>query len=99
MSQRFRALVCHDGLFDMREMGDATEELWFSEHDPMLIIHGGLDYRVPETQGIGAFTVLQRREIPSRMLYFPNENHWTLNPFNSLVWHQEIFDWMQFWTN
>ncbi|CAF3313515.1 unnamed protein product [Rotaria socialis] len=33
MSQRFRALVCHDGLFDMREMGDATEELWFSEHD------------------------------------------------------------------
>ncbi|CAF4145911.1 unnamed protein product, partial [Adineta steineri] len=47
---------------------------------------------------IGAFTALQRREIPSRMLFFPNENHWTLNPFNSLVWYQEIFNWMEQWT-
>ncbi|CAF1376460.1 unnamed protein product [Adineta steineri] len=125
MSHRFRALVNHDGLFDMREMAYATEELWFTEHDsggftqyqnpeayekfnpinhvanwsrPMLVIQGGRDYRVPDTQSIGAFTALQRREIPSRMLFFPNENHWTLNPFNSLVWYQEIFNWMEQWT-
>jgi dipeptidyl aminopeptidase/acylaminoacyl peptidase len=89
MSQRFRALVSHDGLFDMREMAYATEELWFTPYDmpeafekfnpvnhvanwsqPMLIIQGGRDYRVPDTQSIGAFTALQRRGIPSRLLYF-----------------------------
>jgi dipeptidyl aminopeptidase/acylaminoacyl peptidase len=61
---------------------------------PMLIIHGGRDYRVPDTQGIGAFTALQRRGIKSRMLFLPNENHWTLNPFNSLYWYKEVQDWM-----
>jgi len=65
---------------------------------PMLIIHGGHDYRVPETQGIGAFTALQRRGIASRLLYLPNENHWTLNVFNSLRWYDEVFGWMQKYT-
>jgi dipeptidyl aminopeptidase/acylaminoacyl peptidase len=65
---------------------------------PMLIIHGGRDYRVPETQGIGAFTALQRRGIESRLLYLPNENHWTLNPFNSLIWYQEVLDWIHNYT-
>ncbi|CAF3685766.1 unnamed protein product [Rotaria sp. Silwood1] len=46
---------------------------------PMLTIHGGRDYRVLDTQGISAFTALQRRGIPSRMLYFPKENHSILN--------------------
>jgi dipeptidyl aminopeptidase/acylaminoacyl peptidase len=125
MSEVFKTLVCHDGLFDMRGMAYSTEELWFSEHDagnftpydnpqafeefnpvnhvanwtqPMLIIHGGRDYRVPDTQGIGAFTALQRRGIPSRLLYLPNENHWTLNPFNSLKWYEEVLDWINHWT-
>ena len=48
-----------------------------------------LDYRVPETQGLGAFTALQRRGIPSRLLYFPDENHWVLSPANSLLWHDD----------
>jgi dipeptidyl aminopeptidase/acylaminoacyl peptidase len=65
---------------------------------PMLIIHGGRDYRVPDTQGISAFTALQRRGIESRLLYLPNENHWTLNPFNSIIWYQEVLDWMNKWT-
>ncbi len=60
----------------------------------MLIIHGGRDYRLPETQGIGAFTALQRRGIPSRMLYFLREGHSISNPFNSILLHQEILDWM-----
>ena len=125
MSKRFKTLVCHDGLFDMRGMAYSTEELWFSEHDaggftpyenpdafeefnpvnhvanwtqPMLIIHGGRDYRVPDAQGISAFTALQRRSIPSRMLYFPHENHWVLNPFNSLIWYQEVLEWINHWT-
>jgi dipeptidyl aminopeptidase/acylaminoacyl peptidase len=65
---------------------------------PMLIIHGGRDYRVPDTQGIGAFTALQRRGIPSQMLYFPEEGHSTSNIFNYIIWHQEVFDWMNKWT-
>ena len=61
---------------------------------PMLIIHGELDYRVPVTQGIGAFTALQRRGIESRFVYFPDENHWVLKPHNSLKWHQEVNGWL-----
>jgi dipeptidyl aminopeptidase/acylaminoacyl peptidase len=64
---------------------------------PMLIIHRGRDYRVPDTQGISAFTALQRRGIPSRMVYFPLENHGISNPISSLDWHQEVFDWMKKW--
>jgi dipeptidyl aminopeptidase/acylaminoacyl peptidase len=65
---------------------------------PILVIHGGLDYRVPETQGISTFTAAQRRGIPSRMLYFPNENHWVLKPANSLQWHHEVLKWIDQWT-
>ncbi|HEY4369760.1 MAG TPA: S9 family peptidase [Steroidobacteraceae bacterium] len=65
---------------------------------PMLIIHGGHDFRVPDSQGISAFTALQRRGIPSRLLYFPNENHWVLKPANSLQWHQEVMKWIAEWT-
>jgi dipeptidyl aminopeptidase/acylaminoacyl peptidase len=56
---------------------------------PMLVIHGQLDYRVPYSQGIGVFTALQRRGIPSRLLIFPDENHWVLKPANSVQWHEE----------
>jgi len=61
---------------------------------PMLVIHGDLDYRVPPEQGIAAFTALQRRGIESRLLFFPNENHWVLKPANSVLWHQTVFDWL-----
>jgi dipeptidyl aminopeptidase/acylaminoacyl peptidase len=64
---------------------------------PMLVIHGELDYRVPVTQGIAAFTALQRRGIPSRFLYFPDENHWVLQPANSELWHREVNDWLKRW--
>ncbi|HUR41307.1 MAG TPA: S9 family peptidase [Verrucomicrobiae bacterium] len=64
---------------------------------PMLVIQGGLDYRIPDTQGIAAFTALQRRGIDSRFLYFPNENHWVLKPQNSLQWHQTVEEWLGRW--
>jgi dipeptidyl aminopeptidase/acylaminoacyl peptidase len=65
---------------------------------PMLVIHGGLDYRVPDTQGIGAFTALQRRGIPSRFLYFPDENHFVLRPSNAALWHETVLGWLDRWT-
>ncbi len=56
----------------------------------MLVIHGGQDFRVPLTQGLGTFTALQRRGIPSKLLYFPDENHWVLKPHNSILWHETV---------
>ena len=61
----------------------------------MLVVHGELDYRVPVTQGIATFTALQRLGIPSRFLYFPDENHWVLKPSNSILWHDTVNQWLQ----
>jgi dipeptidyl aminopeptidase/acylaminoacyl peptidase len=64
---------------------------------PMFVIHGSQDFRVVETQGIGAFNVLQRRGIPSQFLYFPDENHWVLKPANSILWHEKVIAWLDKW--
>ncbi|MHB8095069.1 MAG: dipeptidyl-peptidase 5 [Candidatus Aminicenantales bacterium] len=64
---------------------------------PMLVIHGGRDFRVVETQGIASFNALQRRGIPSRFLYFPDENHWILKPANSVLWHETVLGWLDRW--
>ncbi len=65
---------------------------------PMLVIHGALDYRVVDTQGLSTFTALQRRGIPSKLLYFPDENHWVLKPANSILWHETVIGWLDEWT-
>jgi dipeptidyl aminopeptidase/acylaminoacyl peptidase len=65
---------------------------------PMLVVHGGKDFRVVETQGFSTFTVLQRRGIPSKLLYFPDENHWVVKPANSIHWHETVLDWLDQWT-
>ncbi|MFN3558351.1 MAG: prolyl oligopeptidase family serine peptidase [Brevundimonas sp.] len=62
--------------------------------DPMLVVQGDLDYRIPTSQGLSTFTALQRRGIDSRLLFFPNENHWVLKPANSVQWHNEVFGWL-----
>jgi dipeptidyl aminopeptidase/acylaminoacyl peptidase len=64
----------------------------------MLVIHGELDFRVPYTQGIAAFTAAQRRGIPSEYLHFPDENHWILKPHNSIQWHDTVNAWLKRWT-
>jgi dipeptidyl aminopeptidase/acylaminoacyl peptidase len=64
---------------------------------PMLVVHGGRDYRVVYTEGLATFTALQRRGIPSRFLFFPDENHWVLKPANSVLWHQTVLDWLKRW--
>jgi dipeptidyl aminopeptidase/acylaminoacyl peptidase len=62
---------------------------------PTLVIHGQLDYRVPVTHGIELFNTLQRKGVPSRFVYYPNENHWILKPNNSLNWYQEVRTWVE----
>ncbi len=62
---------------------------------PMLVIQGGRDYRVPENQSFEAFTAMQLRGIKSRLVYFPEENHWILKAQNALVWHAEFFKWLK----
>jgi len=64
---------------------------------PMLVVHGGKDFRIAESQGMGTFTALQRRGIPSRFLYFPDENHWVLKPRNSVLWHETVLEWLGRW--
>ncbi len=123
-TDRFKALVCHDGNIDERMAYYDTEELWFPEWDhggvpwekpenytkhnpidhvknwktPTLVIHGALDYRVVDTQGMSTFTALQRKGIPSKFIHFPDENHWVLKPQNSKLWHQEVLAWLDRWT-
>ena len=65
---------------------------------PQLVIHSGRDFRIPVEQGLGAFDALQRRGVESRLLYFPDENHWVLKPANSLLWHATVLDWLDRWT-
>jgi len=62
---------------------------------PMLIIHSELDYRVPLNEGQQLFTTLQRKGIPSKFLYFPDEGHLILKPGNSALWHKTVFEWLE----
>jgi dipeptidyl aminopeptidase/acylaminoacyl peptidase len=123
-TDRYRALVSHDGVFDLTSMYGSTEELWFVDWEfkgpywrspevyerwspsrhvanfktPTLVIHGELDYRVPIEQGLGMFTALQRQGVPSRLVVFPDENHWVLKPANSVRWYEEVIGWLSKWT-
>jgi dipeptidyl aminopeptidase/acylaminoacyl peptidase len=65
---------------------------------PILVIHGGRDYRVVDTQGISSFTAAQRMGVPSEFLHFPDENHWVLKPANSIQWHENVLRWIGRWT-
>jgi dipeptidyl aminopeptidase/acylaminoacyl peptidase len=122
-ADRFKCLVNHNGLFDMRAFYYSTEESWFPRWDfggsyasaaeayekhnpvhhvdqwrtPMLVVLGEKDFRVPYTQGLGAFTALQERGIPAQLLVFPDENHWVLGAKNSLQWHETVFAWLDRW--
>ena len=62
---------------------------------PILIIQGGKDYRVPIGQGLEAFQAAQLQGVKSKLLFFPEENHWVLNPQNSLVWQREFYKWLK----
>ena len=117
----FKALVNHDGIFNLPSMAYSTEELWLTEWEfngpyhenpelyekwsphrlagnfkaPMLVIHSELDYRVPINQGIETFTALQRQGVPSKWLYFSDEDHHVHKPKNARLWWATIFDWFE----
>lgn len=65
----------------------------------MLVVQGELDYRIPPEQGIATFTALQRKDIESQLLLFPDENHWVLKPQNSIQWHDTVNHWLKRWTS
>ena len=64
---------------------------------PTLVVHGQLDYRLDVSEGYQLFTTLQRLNIPSKMLYFPDEGHWVLKPQNSQLWYKTVNDWVDEW--
>lgn len=84
--------TCTDGthphLSSMVNILFANAYLWFRCSNSHLI-QGARDYRLLYGEGLATFTALQRRGVPSRLLFFPDENHWTLKPANSLKWHKE----------
>ena len=61
---------------------------------PTLVIHGALDYRVPDAQGLAYYNTLKARGVPARLLWFPDENHWVLKPRNSRQWYGEFLGWL-----
>jgi dipeptidyl aminopeptidase/acylaminoacyl peptidase len=61
---------------------------------PTLVIHGELDYRVPYGNGLELYGVLQALGVPSRLVVFPDENHWVLKPQNAIYWHWEMQQWL-----
>jgi len=119
-TNRFVCLVSHDGVFDLRSMWGATEELWFPEWEqlgtpwtnpeqytkwspsyfvknfktPMLVVHSQNDYRVPLEQGLQLFSSLQRMNVPSKLLYFPDEDHFVSKPQNAELWWKTVLDWL-----
>jgi dipeptidyl aminopeptidase/acylaminoacyl peptidase len=107
---RFMTYTTEELWFDEWEMGGKQYEQPenFEKHNPVnhvaawktptLVTHGMQDFRVPFEQGVAAFTALQRRGIPSKFLWFPDENHWILKPHNSVQWHRAVEDWMLTWT-
>ena len=64
---------------------------------PIMIIQGGKDFRVPESQGFMAFNAAQIKGVPSKFLYFPEENHWVLKPQNGILWQRSFFEWLDQW--
>lgn len=64
---------------------------------PLMVVHGGNDFRIAYTQGMSAYNAAKLRGLPAKFLYFPNENHWVLKPQNSVLWQREFFGWLDKW--
>ena len=66
-------------------------------HTPILCFHGMMDFRIPYEQGLAAFNAAQMMGVPSKLVIFPEENHWIIRPQNSLLWHKEFYSWLDKW--
>ena len=102
------SMMATDGyLFLAKELGafhwdDPARVMKQSPHNfarrfktPTLVMHGELDYRVPATQGLQYYDTLHAKQVPARLVYFPDENHWILKPQNSRLWFNEFFAWIK----
>jgi dipeptidyl aminopeptidase/acylaminoacyl peptidase len=119
---RYRAYVCHAGVFDrvatwsadsyLQRHKDLGATYWADlprvlaqspatfagrMRTPTLVIHGALDYRVPDTNGLAYYNTLKAQGVPARLLWFGDENHWVLKPANSVQWYGEFLEWLRRW--
>lgn len=77
---------------------DFSPHLYVGNWDtPILVIHGGYDFRIPYTEGMQAFNVARLQDIPSRFLFFPEETHFVTKPQNAILWQREFFSWLDKW--
>ncbi len=81
----------------LRHYANSAHKLVKNWNTPIMVTHGEMDYRVPVDQGMAAFNAAQLMGVPSRMLLFPEENHWILRPQNSVHWHRAFNDWFSEW--
>ena len=77
-----------------RVLGQSAQSYARNFKTPTLVVHGENDYRVPVTQGFEYYSTLRMLDVPARLVYFPDENHWVLKPQNSRLWYKEFFDWI-----
>ncbi len=80
-----------------RHYANSPDKLIQNWHTPILCIHGGNDFRIPYDQGMAAFNAAQLMGVPSKLIVFPDECHWILQPQNALFWHREFFAWLDKW--
>ena len=81
----------------MRHYAESPHKKVTRWNTPLMVIHGAMDYRVPVDQGMAAYNAAQMMGVPSRLLVFPDENHWILKPQNAMLWHREYFRWLSQW--
>lgn len=81
----------------LRHYANSPHKLIRNWHTPLLVIHGGSDFRVPYDQGMAAYNCAQMMGVPSELIVFPEENHWILKPQNALFWHRSYFGWLDRW--
>ncbi|MBR1706636.1 MAG: S9 family peptidase [Bacteroidales bacterium] len=81
----------------VRHYANSPHKLVQNWHTPILCIHGGSDFRVPYDEGMAAFNAAQLMGVPSKLIVFPDENHWILQPQNALYWHRSYFAWLDRW--
>jgi len=82
----------------IRHYASAPVENVTKWHTPILCMHGMKDYRIPYEQGMAAFNAAQMMGVPSKLVIFPEECHWILQPQDAIYWYRTYFDWLERWT-
>lgn len=80
-----------------RHYANSPHKLVTNWHTPLLVTHGGMDFRVPVDEGMAAYNAAQMMGVPSKLIIFPDETHWIQKPQNAVFWYREYFDWLDRW--